>query len=62
MDDPAKIWVEGAGIRRHITPHFMRHAFAEQMTRHGGVRQAQHMFGHSDLRTTEIYLGSPHAR
>jgi site-specific recombinase XerD len=48
-----------AGISGRIYPHLMRHAFAEQMTRHAGLRQAQHMLGHSDSRTTEIYLGKP---
>jgi hypothetical protein len=29
------------------------------MTRHAGLRNAQHMMGHADSRTTEIYLGQP---
>ena len=29
------------------------------MTRHGGLRNTQHMMGHADSRTTEIYLGKP---
>ena len=37
----------------------MRHAFAEEITRHAGLRYAQHLLGHADARTTEIYLGSP---
>ena len=48
-----------AGIRGRIYPHLLRHAFAEQMTRHAGLRNAQHMMGHADSRTTEIYLGNP---
>jgi integrase/recombinase XerD len=48
-----------AGIEGRIYPHLLRHAFAEQMTRHAGLRHAQHMMGHSDSRTTEIYLGNP---
>jgi site-specific recombinase XerD len=48
-----------AGISGRIYPHLLRHAFAEEMTRHAGLRNAQHMMGHADSRTTEIYLGKP---
>jgi site-specific recombinase XerD len=48
-----------AGIQGRIYPHLLRHAFAEQMTRHAGLRNTQHLMGHADSRTTEIYLGKP---
>jgi integrase len=48
-----------AGLHGRIYPHLLRHAFAEEITRHAGLRNAQHLIGHSDSRTTEIYLGSP---
>ena len=48
-----------AGVRGRMYPHLMRHAFAEEVTRHAGLRYAQHLLGHADSRTTEIYLGQP---
>ena len=46
-----------AGIPGRVYPHLLRHAFAEQITRHTGLREAQALMGHADSRTTEIYLG-----
>jgi integrase/recombinase XerC len=48
-----------AGIHAHIHPHVMRHAFADHVARYAGVRNAQFLLGHSDLGTTETYLGDP---
>jgi integrase len=48
-----------AGVRGRMYPHLMRHAFAEEITRHAGLRYALHLLGHADSRTTEIYLGQP---
>ena len=48
-----------ARLKGRIYPHLMRHAFAEEITRHAGLRYAQHLLGHADSRTTEIYLGKP---
>ena len=48
----------GPGSRGRVYPHLLRHAFADHMVRHAGLRNAQHMMGHADSRTTEIYLGS----
>jgi integrase/recombinase XerD len=48
-----------AGIKGRVYPHLLRHAFAEEVTRHAGLHEAQHLLGHSDSRTTEIYAGKP---
>jgi len=48
-----------AGVREHITPHSLRHAYAEHIARHVGIRNAQHLLGHAGIATTEIYVGKP---
>lgn len=48
-----------AGIRGHVTPHSMRHAYAEHVSRHSGVKAAQALLGHADIGTTQLYLDTP---
>ena len=51
-----KTYARRAGIKTHITPHTLRHSFAEHRLRaDGNVRQVQRMLGHASLATTQIY-------
>lgn len=46
---------ERAGISAHIHPHLLRHAFGDHIAKHGGIKVAQAMMGHRDVKTTQIY-------
>jgi integrase/recombinase XerC len=44
-----------AALGRPVHPHVLRHTFGTRIERVGGIRVAQELLGHADIRTTQMY-------
>ncbi|HEY0788962.1 MAG TPA: tyrosine-type recombinase/integrase [Thermoanaerobaculia bacterium] len=51
-----KKYVRNADIRRHVTPHALRHPMASMMISGGAdIRAVQEMLGHASILSTQVY-------
>ncbi len=59
LEKALKDAAEQLGIMQRVHPHALRHSYATNLLRDGvDIRTIQEQLGHSDIKTTEIYLRS----
>ena len=57
LQKAVKLASKKASINKRVSCHTFRHCFATHLLENGAnIRQVQKLMGHSDLKTTEIYL------
>ncbi len=53
----AGVYIQNGKKRKPVSPHAFRHTYATELLEEGfGIHEVQQLLGHSDIKTTSIYL------